>query len=57
MLMLSKVCAKCKNAFNVSLILETYIYLLPRIATVDTTIRVFQYKLLNNVLFPNKMLY
>ena len=26
------------------------IYLLPRIATVDTTIRVFQYKLLNNVL-------
>ena len=33
------------------------IYLLPRIATVDTTIRVFQYKLLNNVLFLNKMLY
>ena len=33
------------------------IYLLPCIATVDTTIRVFQYKLLNNVLFLNKMLY
>ena len=33
------------------------IYLLPRIATVDTTIRVFQYRLLNNVLFLNKMLY
>ena len=33
------------------------IYLLPRIATVDTTIRVFQYKLLNNILFLNKMLY
>ena len=33
------------------------IYLLPRITTVDTTIRVFQYKLLNNVLFLNKMLY
>ena len=32
-------------------------YLLPRIATVDTTIRVFQYKLLNNILFLNKMLY
>ena len=33
------------------------IYLLPCIATVDTTIRAFQYKLLNNVLFLNKMLY
>ena len=33
------------------------IYLLPRIATVDTTIRVFQYKLFNNVLFLNKVLY
>ena len=33
------------------------IYLLPRIATVDTAIRVFQYQLLNNVLFLNKMLY
>ena len=33
------------------------IYILPRIATVDTTSRVFQYKLLNNVLFLNKMLY
>ena len=33
------------------------IYLLLRIATVDTTIRVFLYKLLNNVLFLNKMLY
>ena len=33
------------------------IYLLSLIATVDTTIRVFQYKLLNNVLFLNEMLY
>ena len=33
------------------------IYLLLRIATVDTTIRIFQYKLLNNVLLLNKMLY
>ena len=32
-------------------------YLLPRIATRDTTIHVFQYKLLNNVLFLIKMLY
>ena len=30
------------------------IYFLPRIATVDVTIPVFQYKLLNNVLFLNK---
>ena len=33
------------------------IYLLPRMATVDTATRVFQYKLLNNVLFLNEMLY
>ena len=33
------------------------IYLLLRIATVDTTIRIFQYKLLNNVLLLNEMLY
>ena len=33
------------------------IYLLHHIATLDTTIRVFHYKLLNNVLFLNKMLY
>ena len=33
------------------------IYLVPRIATVDMTIRVFQYKLLNNVLFLNEMPY
>ena len=33
------------------------IYLLPRITTVHTTICVFQYKLLNNVLFLNKMLH
>ena len=32
-------------------------YILPRIATVDTTTRVFQCKLLNNVLFLNKMLH
>ena len=33
------------------------IFLLPRIATVDTIIRVFQYKILNDTLFQNKMLY
>ena len=33
------------------------IYILPRIAHGDTTIRVFQYKLLYNFLFLNKMLY
>ena len=32
------------------------VYLLPCITTVYTTIRVFQHKLLNNVLFLNKML-
>ena len=33
------------------------INLLPHIAIVDTTIRFFQYKLLNNVLFLSKILY
>ena len=33
------------------------IYTLPRAVTVDNRIRVFQYKLLNNILFLNKMLF
>ena len=33
------------------------IYLSPRLATIDTTLRSFQYKSLNNVLFLNKKLY
>ena len=33
------------------------IYLSPRLATIDTTLRSFQYKFLNNVLFLNKKLY
>ena len=31
------------------------IYLLPRMVTVSTKLRVFQYKILNNILFANKM--
>ena len=33
------------------------IYLLPRRVTLDTNLRMFQYKLLNNVLYLNKMLF
>ena len=33
------------------------IYLSPRLATIDTTLRSFQYKVLNNILFLNKKLY
>ena len=33
------------------------IYILPRIVTLDTKVRIFQYKLLNNVLYLNKMLF
>ena len=29
----------------------------PRLATIDTALRAFQFKILNNVLFPNKKLY
>ena len=33
------------------------VYLLPRIVTVDTKLRFFQYKILSNILFVNKMLF
>ena len=33
------------------------IYLLPRRVTLDTNLRMFQYKLLNNVLYLNNMLF
>ena len=33
------------------------IYILPHVLTVSNRIRVFQYKLLNNILFLNKMLF
>ena len=33
------------------------IYLLPRFVAVDTRIRIFQYKIINNVLYLNKMLF
>ena len=33
------------------------IYSLPRVVTIDKRIRVFKYKLLNNILFLNKMLF
>ena len=33
------------------------IYLLPRHMTIDTNFRIFQYKLLNNVLYLNNMLF
>ena len=33
------------------------VYLLPRMVTVDTKLRVFQYETLNNILFVNKMLF
>ena len=36
---------------------QNKIYLSPRLATIDTTLRSFQYKILNNVLFLNKKLY
>ena len=33
------------------------IYLLPRMVTVDIKLRVFQYKILNNIIFVNKMFF
>ena len=33
------------------------IYVIPRIATIDTKQRAFQYKILNNILYLNKMLF
>ena len=36
---------------------QNKIYLSPRLATIDTTLSSFQYKILNNVLFLNKKIY
>ena len=33
------------------------VYILPRIVTINTRLQVFQYKVLNNVLYLNKHLY
>ena len=33
------------------------VYILPRIVTINTRLRVFQYKVLNNALYLNKNLY
>ena len=33
------------------------IYILPRKVSIDTNLRMFQYKILNNILFPNKLLF
>ena len=33
------------------------IHFLPRMVTIDTKLRIFQYKILNNILFVNKMLF
>ena len=46
-----------KNVFqNSNLVWKTF-YMLPRIVTKDSRLRVFQYKLLNNVSYLNKMLF
>ena len=45
-----------ENLFNDNGIDRATIYMLPRLATYNTYMRSFQYKLLNNVLFLNKKL-
>ena len=37
--------------------MERYIYTLPRRVTINTNLRIFQYKVLHNILYLNKMLY
>ena len=46
-----------KNVFRNSNLDWKTIYMLPRIVTKDSRLQVFQYKLLNNVLYLNKMLF
>ena len=46
-----------ENRFNENDIDWATIYMLPRLATYNTYMWSFQYKLLNNVLFLNKKLY
>ena len=46
-----------KNVFENSNLDWKTIYMLPRTVTKDSRLQVFQYKLLNNVLYLNKMLF
>ena len=46
-----------ENFFENTTLYWNKIYLSPLLATIDTTLRSFQYKILNNVLFLNKKLY
>ena len=46
-----------KNVFQNSNLDWKAIYMLPCVVTKDSRLRVFQYKLLNNVLYLNKMLF
>ena len=47
----------CERYFNKFDFDWKLIYCLPRMVTVDTKLRVFQYKILNNILFVNKTLF
>ena len=46
-----------KDLLNGSSLEWKEIYLLPRLTTIDNKLRVFQYKILHHVLFPNKRLF
>ena len=46
-----------ENFFQIKDIDWKHIYLLPRRVTVDTNLRIFQYKILNNVLYLNVKLF
>ena len=47
----------CEGYFNNNDFDWKSIYLLPRMLTVDTKLSVSQFKILNNILFANKMLF
>ena len=46
-----------ENFFENTTLYWNKIYLSPLLATIDTTLRSFQYKILNSVFFLNKKLY
>ena len=46
-----------ENLFQNKDIDSKHVYLLPRRVTVDTNLRIFQYKILNNVLYLNEKLF
>ena len=46
-----------EKAFDLNIVYWSKIYLLPRVITIESSLRSFQYKILNNTLYLNELLF